>query len=705
MNDASQAAAIDPIAFEVLRSRLAAIAEEGAATVERTACSPVIAESRDNACAILGPAGELVIGGGAVAHNFGVCSHAVRTVIERNAATVVPGDVFLANDPHDGGGLHAQDVIVQQPVFLEGRLIAWVANAGHMMDMGGMAFGSWAPAATECYQEALRLPPVRIFRAGAEQSDVWAIIRNNIRVSTMVEMDLRSLVAGCQAAHDKIIAIAAQMGVERFIATCEALNAATEAEMRRRIARLEDGTYKVTTWAEWEDEFCAVPCALTVAGDTLTFDFEGAAPQSTHFFNSKPHIVTSILVSDITDVLAHDLPLSAGLFAPIRVLCPPGTVVNSAPPAPVASAHFDVAMNASMAAQQCVMMAIAASGADAPGRHLLSGPVAPSSMGLHTWSYPAYGGMRDGWLMLDGALVGGSAGNDRDGYDLFSFMVAKKSIIEALDIEVFEQRYPVLVTGKRPRTGPGGAGRHRAGAGCEMSYKPYGVPGWTGVMLGMRGRVPLSGFGGGYPGDTTRFFVRRRGSAPVPVSGHDPGLEVLADDEFSFALGNGGGYGDPADRDAGLVARDVRLGRLTAEEADRTYGVQLDAARQPDAAATEDRRAALRKARLAAATPAARAMPTTMAPAGERRPLYPGVVQVGGFAVASESGAVLARAPHHWTDGCPVQSYTLGDDAQVSVYLDPLTGCSLFVDVVPIGMARSVSCLPRRWLEAAGAAA
>lgn len=454
-----------------------------------------------------------------------------------------------------------------------------------------------------------------------------------------------------------------------------------------------------------EDEFCVVPCSLTVEGDTLTFDFEGAAPQSNHFFNSKPHIVTSILVSDITDVIAHDLPLSAGLFAPIRVLCPPGTVVNSTPPAPIASAHFDVAMNASMAAQQCVMMAIAASGVDAPGSHLLSGPVAPSSMGLHTWSYPAHGGSSDGWLMLDGALVGGSGGNDRDGYDLFSFMVAKKSIIEALDIEVFEQRYPVLVTGKRPRTGPGGAGRHRAGAGCEMSYRPYGVPGWTGVMLGMRGRVPLAGFGGGYPGDTTRFFVRRGGAPAVPVSGHHPGLAVSDDDEFSFALGNGGGFGDPADRDPPAVARDVRLGRLTLEEAERTYGVRFDVEGEVDAAATELCRDALRKARLAAAQPAVRPMDSPVMPAGKRQPLYPGVEQVGGYAVASESGAVLARAPDHWTDGCPMQCYRLGDDAEVSVYLDPLTGRSLFVDVVPVGMTRSFSCLPRRWIDAAGVTA
>lgn len=691
---------IDPIAAEVLRSRLAAIAEEGAVTVERTACSPVIAESRDNACAIIDARGNLVAGGGGVAYNFGVCAHAVCNVLARHGDSLAPGDVFLANDPHDGGGLHPQDVIVQQPVFVDGRLIAWVANAGHMVDMGGMSFGSWSPSATECFQEALRMPPVRLFRAGVEQTDVWAIIRNNIRLSTMVEMDMRSLVAGCQASHDKLVAIATQMGVDEFIDLIDSLREATEAEMRRRISRLEDGVYSVTTWTEWESAYFVVPCALTVAGDTLIFDFTGAAPQSQHFFNSKPQIITSMLVSDITDVIAHDLPLSAGLFAPIQVICPEGTVVNSSPPAPIASAHFDVAMNASMVAQQCIMMAIAASGSDAPGRHLLSGPVAPSSMGLHTWGYMAEG-MPDGWLMLDGALAGCSAGNDRDGYDLFSFIVAKQSIIESLDVEVFEQRYPVLVSHKRPRVNAQGAGRYRAGAGCEMSYKPYGVPSWTGVMLGMRGRVPLAGFAGGFPGDTTRFWVSRDGQAAEPVSGHDPGLHIGTNDEFSFALGSGGGFGDPIDRDPQHVARDIRLGRLGSDLARRVFGVWVDVDGEVDTAATEACRQQILQSRLRDAEPARRAMTSIRRPEGEARPLYVGVVQVGSHAVSTESGAVLAEAPDHWTDGCPVLRERIGRDAESCAYLDPLTGKTLLVDVVPIGMDRSISTIPLRWSQAA----
>src|SRR5258706_7038339 len=247
-------------------------------------------------------------------------------------------------------------------------------------------------------------------------------------------MDIRSLVAGCQVVHDKVVALARSWGRARLAAGVQSLHRIVQRELQRRISLLEDGVYRLTTWTEWGDERYKVPCTLTIAGSRMMFDFDGAAPQCLHFFNSKPHVIAAIVISDVTDVLAHDVPLSAAMFDTIEVHCPPGTIVNANPPAPTASAHFDVALNASMAAQQCLMMAIAVSGPQAPGRHLLSGPVAPSCMGRHTWSYHPVDGAQDGWLMIDGAMAGCSAGHDRDGYNLFSFMVARKAIIESVDI-------------------------------------------------------------------------------------------------------------------------------------------------------------------------------------------------------------------------------------------------------------------------------
>ena len=691
----------DPIELEVLRARLQAMSEEGATTIERTACSPTIAESRDCSCSLLDAQGDLIVGGGAVAHHFGACSHAVRYTIEMHGDTIAPGDVFIANDPHNGGGLHYMDVVVQRPIFHGGRLVAWVANSGHMIDVGGMTFGSWSPAATECFQEALRLPPVRLFRQGVEQPDVWAIVRNNIRVPQLVEMDIRSLVAGCQVVHDKVAALADSWGPDRLTAAVQSLRHIVLRELQRRISALEDGVYRLTTWTEWGDERFKVPCVLTISGEQMLFDFDGAAAQCSHFFNTKPHIVKAILVSDVTDVLAHDLPLSAAMFDAIEVRCPPGTVVNAAPPAPTASAHFDVALNASMAAQQCVMLAISISGDGAPGRHLLSGPVAPSCMGLHTWAYRTAAGGQDGWLMIDGAMAGGSAGHDRDGYDLFSFMVARKAIIESIDVESFEGRYPALVLEKRPRAGADGAGRFRAGAGCQMAYKPHKSAGWTGVMLGMRERLPLPGFAGGSPGANTQFLRRSADGVSRPVSGHEGALEVTPADVFEFRLGCGGGFGDPLDRDPAAVSRDVRQGRFGQDAAASVYGVELTSTGAVDAEATSARRSRIQRDRLRNALPAPNPVlgPDLLAPAarGGGRLLYPGVEHHDGVAYAVATGVPLAVAPDLWTDGCPRLEEHREGGVVLRSYLDPGSGRILMTDVTLEGEPCTVESRPVHW--------
>jgi N-methylhydantoinase B len=710
--------ATDPVTLEVLRTRLEAISDESAITIERTAISPVVTESKDYSATLLDGDGNLVSGGGRIEYHFGAAMNAVRSTIARHGDTIVPGDVFLANDPHNGGGLHAQDVMVQQPVFVDGLRVAWVVNSAHLMDMGGMVMGSWAPAATECFQEAIRFPPVRLFRAGVEQPDVWAIFRNNVRLSPLVEMDLRALVAGCHVAEDKLVDVVRSMGVEPFGQAVAALFDAGERELRRRIGSIADGTYRVVTWTEWGEELYAVPCTLTVDGDRLVFDFEGSSPQAPHFFNSKPYIIESELVADVCTFLAQDLPFSAGLFRPFEVRCPAGSIVNSSPPAPVASAHMDAAFNAATVAAQCVVLALAAS-PHADGRRYLSGPSGTAGLATHTWGCTVDGAF-DGWAMLDGCLPAPSAGHDRDGNDLFAFLVGRQGIVEFIDVEILESWYPLLVTEKKPRPGAAGAGQFRSGAGCQMSYRPYGTDALYGVMLGMREHLPLTGMAGGLPGATTRFTVHHPDGAAEPIDGHAAGVVVNEGDTFEFLCASGGGWGDPVCRQPAAVADDVALGRITAAEAADVYGVVLDGDGLAVLDATEARRAEIRSRRLAGARPAARpvdglALPGSGgdagagsggdagAPAGGPAPLYPGVVQRGRVAVSDRSGATLAVAPDHWTDGCPVleERRRSGDlTLLVEAYLDPATGHTLCVDVRPEGAERTFTTLPSRWVTA-----
>ena len=249
---------IDPIDLEVLRSRLETVGEQACRAVEQTAVSPIVTESKDYSVTLLDANGGLIIGSGVVIFHYGAAVHAVRSTIARYGDSVKPGDVFLSNDPHNGGGLHPQDVMVQQPIFHGSRLVAWVAVSAHLMDMGGMVVGSFCPEATECYQESFRVPPVRLFREGEEVTDVWDLLRTNVRMSELVELDLRGLCAGAYFATARIQEVIEQTGEDLFVASLTAIRDLTEAEFRRRIAKIADGTYKATSWTEYHTEFYKV---------------------------------------------------------------------------------------------------------------------------------------------------------------------------------------------------------------------------------------------------------------------------------------------------------------------------------------------------------------------------------------------------------------------------------------------------------------
>ncbi|MFL6239823.1 MAG: hydantoinase B/oxoprolinase family protein [Actinomycetes bacterium] len=694
----------DPIALELLRQRLEAIAEEAATTIERTAISPVVTEGKDYSATLLDGAGRLVAGGGTIAYHFRAAAHAVQSTLAAHGGSIVAGDVFLANDPHHGGGLHPQDVMVQRPIFSDGVLVAWVALSAHLMDMGGMAPGSFAPAATDCYQEAIRLPPVRIFRAGEEVTDVWDVFLNNVRLPDLVGMDLRGLVAGAHVAALRVAEVVDAMGPTEFGNSVDALCALSEREFRRRIALLEDGAYRATTWTEWEDEFLPVVCALTVDGDRLVFDYTGTAEQAPHFFNTKPFIVESAIMTRLSALVAADLPYTHGLFEAIEVHCPDGSLVGSKPPAPIAAAHIHVALNAAEGALQCVRLAAGAS-PDSPARGMLTGWGGSTALGLSVWAGTGLDGNFDTWIMLDGSWPGSSAGHSRDGIDLSSTMVGTDARATFQDVEVLEAWYPMLITGKRYRTGVGGAGAHRSGGGTQMGLTPHGPERLTGEMLASRQYLPLQGAAGGRPGVTTALRIHRADGSSERVSTSASGVTLRDAEVFEFACASGGGFGDPLDRDPAAVALDVVTGRLSADDAIDAYAVVTDAAGNVDEGATARARSTVRRDRLQRARPARKPVADAVAlPSTGAQPLYPGVVQRGHVAVAAASGAPLAFAPDHWTDGCPVieERYAAdGPDVTVRTYLDPRSGAALHVEAVPHeDVGRSFAVLPQRWTAA-----
>ncbi len=698
--------ATDPIDLEVVRSRLEAIGEQAALAVDHTAISPTITESKDFSVTIMDPQGDLIVGAGMVLFHFGAASYSVKATIARFGDTMAPGDVFFANDPHNGGGLHPQDVMIQQPIFHEGDLVGWVGLSAHMMDMGGMVVGSFAPQATECYQEGIRCPAVRLFRKGEEMTDVWDILVNNIRMSDIVEMDLRGLVAGCHSAQEQVVGLIDSIGRDRFTDSLRAIRELTEAEMRRRILALEDGVYKSTSWTEYGDEFYEIPCTLTVEGDHMILDFEGASPQTDHYFNSKPYIIAAEFLVMLAHRIARDLPFNEGIFAPVELRCPEGTVVNANPPAPIAAAHMHVGLNAADVAMQAFNLALGAS-PESPARRYLAGAGFESALGNNLWSWQLPDGSTDAFLAFDGNWVGGSAGRERDGMDLGRNPVGIDAEGSIADIEILESWYPLLFTERRARPGAGGAGVHRAGGGTQLSLRPHGVDQINGTMFGMRRWLPLQGIAGGSPGACNEFLVYRSDGTIDELDPNSAGTPLFEGDSFQMRLSSGGGFGDALDRDPESVAVDVAAGRFSADDAASIYGTVLTTDGDVDVAATAARRASARQERLAQAKPAPRPQGDRQAPASDEPsfPLYPGVAQRGNLAYAEESGQVLAESPHHWTDGCPVLEERRwpegGPDVVFRTYLDPLTGRALHVEVALADGPRSFAVNPRRWTGAA----
>lgn len=690
----------DPILLEVLRCKLEAIADDGSRAIIRTAISPVVAEAGDCSCTIYSPQGDLVVGGGAVQLHFHVGGDGIRKIFELHGDTIADGDIFLVNDPYNGGGLHAQDVFIHAPIFVDDKIVAWVGASAHMVDMGGMVPGSFSTSATEVYQEAFRVPPVRLYRRGEEQTDVWAIFRNNIRMAHVVEMDLRSLISGANVVKDQLGRLLKDQGGDVFADVVTSLSALTEAEVRRRLRDLEPGRYRAESWCEWTDEFYHIPCELVVGDGHLTFDFSGASPQTEHFLNSKPYVITSMIGVQLAAYMAEGLPFNEGVFRAFDIICDKGSILDAQPPAPIGGPHLDVGATAMEVAMRALNYALGAS-PKSRARKNMSGPSVASGMALHTLAGLGQDGKPIGWLMLDGALAGACAGHDRDTPNM-TYQAVGSGVLETVDIEVLESWYPIRINSRAPRSGVGGVGEFCAGRSASLSYSVDAPDALSMTIMGNRERLPLAGMAGGLPGTVTSFGLKRMGSdETVGLACHQDGIKLGNGDTVICDISNGGGWGDPLNREPGLVVDDVRRGLLSTEQAEATFGV-----RSGEAAETATLRADLRSDRLARAEPAPVPLAWTdelrQLAEGAEAPLAAGIVQRGKVAVAEKSGAPLAVSPGNWTDGCPRLS-DFGNESDLAdyvAYLDPWSGELLAVDATPRGHGCSFEIAPSRWTAA-----
>jgi N-methylhydantoinase B len=520
---------MDPVTLEIFRALYTSVAEEMGASLRRSASSPNIKERRDYSCAVFDRRARLVAQGDHMPVHLGSMPTAVAAAVA--GCPMRPGDVVALNDPY-AGGTHLPDITLVAPVHGEsGDLRFYVAARAHHADVGGATPGSMG-AATDVYGEGLRIPPVRIVRGGEPDEDTMRLLLANMRVPEEREGDLSAQLGAMRTGAARLGEIVARYGFEEADRYAGHLIDYTARHMRARIAAMPDGGFSAEDWLDSDGAGggpVKIAVAVTVEGDRAVVDFTGSDPQVRGPFNAVESITVSGVYYVFRCLLGAEVPASAGILEPVRVVAPEGTVVNARPPAAVAAGNVETS-------QRIVDVLLRALSAALPD------VVPAASQG--TMNNLTIGGVdpRTGRQFAYYETVGGGMGARpaADGLDAVHTHMTNSLNTPA---EALEYAYPLRVTQYSVRRGSGGAGLHRGGDGIVREIELL-ADARVSILSDRRDRAPY-GLAGGGEGAVGRNAVIRADGAVEELPGVCS-LDLRCGDRVRIETPGGGGYGDGA---------------------------------------------------------------------------------------------------------------------------------------------------------------
>lgn len=553
---------IDPITLSVLAGRMEQIADEMDATLFRAAFNPIIAEAHDASHGLYhAQTGDTLVQGKSGLPIFvGVMSFAVQAVIEKAAidGDLADGDIYIFNDAHIGG-THLSDMRLVRPYFRDGKLFCYLASVGHWHDVGGAVPGNYNPAATDVFQEAFVLPPVKLARAGAVNQDIIDILLRNTRLPQSAMGDLNGQMGALDLGIKRMDELLDEYGVDTVLAALDALGHRAETLMRSELEALPDGRWEAEDYLDNDgitDEPLTIRVGLEIRDDRMVLDFTGSAPQCAGPVNiALPTTVACAYVA--VKHIFPDLPANAGVMRPIEVKIPDGSLLSAEFPAPTGGYTETIL--------RMIDVVFCAFSQVAPDR-----VVANSYGTINALSIAGKRSNGQPWVMF--SFYGGGHGGspETDGLNHGNAPISTATIPP---MEILEAAYPVMFRQWALRADSAGAGAHRGGVGAIYEIEVLEENGAEAFLFGERGRFAPKGIADGCDGALNIFSYQQDDGWKQPsLASKIRGIKLKQGQAVRLETPGGGGYGNVKDRQPADVALDVARGLVSAEMADQTYG-------------------------------------------------------------------------------------------------------------------------------------